>query len=112
MVCAKNFSQFLLIEDGNDRKLIKIKALSKEKVWHFTISDNGIGIEAEDYHKIFKMFHRLQATNGPSGNGAGLAHCQKIVELHQGEIWVDSIVDKGSTFHFTINKHLNAAILN
>ncbi len=87
-------------------KFIKISVVNKTDTWQFTVEDNGIGIDTEDYGHIFKMFHRLQPKDSYEGNGAGLAHCHKIVELHQGKIWVDSIIGKGSSFHFTIKKSL------
>ncbi len=93
-----------------DNPLIKISAISKADNWLFTIEDNGIGIDTEDYGHIFKMFHRLQPKGNYAGNGAGLAHCHKVVELHQGKIWVDSVIGQGSSFHFTINKSLDKQV--
>lgn len=85
---------------------IKISFENKVDYWHFTIEDNGIGINTEDYGRIFKMFHRLQPKENYTGNGAGLAHCYKIIDLHQGKIWVDSTIGEGSSFHFTIKKSI------
>lgn len=87
---------------------ITISAKAEKKHWHFTIQDNGIGISENDKEKIFIIFKRLHNRNEYEGIGIGLSHCKKIIELHGGEIWVESKLNEGSTFNFTIpnNKHL------
>lgn len=77
--------------------------------WIFKISDNGIGIEEKKYEEIFLIFKRLHNPTDFEGNGIGLAHCKKIATIHQGDIWVDSTINKGSTFYFSISKNIQNA---
>ena len=81
---------------------IHILAHKREDSWEFGIADNGIGMEPKYQQKIFAIFQRLHLRKEYEGTGIGLAHCQKIVDLHGGKIWVDSQPGAGSTFYFTI----------
>ena len=84
--------------------LIYITAEEKEESWHFTVADNGIGIDPEYFDKIFTIFQRLHNKEEYSGTGVGLAICKKIIENLDGEIWVTSELGKGSEFHFLLPK--------
>jgi PAS domain S-box-containing protein len=95
------------IKYRSDKKpVINISFHEKPDDWLFSISDNGIGIDPKYYEKIFVIFQRLHDKNQFKGTGIGLATCKKIVELHQGDIWLESGEGKGTTFFFTISKNL------
>jgi two-component system, sensor histidine kinase len=84
------------------RPAINICVQKKGGYWEFTFKDNGIGIDEQHRERIFIIFQRLHTRNEYEGSGIGLAHCKKIVELHGGKIWIESINGEGSSFHFTI----------
>jgi light-regulated signal transduction histidine kinase (bacteriophytochrome) len=73
----------------------------------FYVRDNGIGIDARHHEAIFRIFKRLHAQDKfGGGTGAGLAIARKMVEKHDGELWVESVLGQGATFYFSISKSI------
>lgn len=73
--------------------------------WQFSVADEGIGIDPEYHNRIFNVFERVhldEETSEFGTGGVGLALCERIIERHGGEIWVESESGKGATFYFTI----------
>ncbi|HWP46570.1 MAG TPA: ATP-binding protein [Candidatus Limnocylindrales bacterium] len=83
---------------------IKIKAIHRDSQIEVSIQDQGQGIRAEELGTLFTKFGRTttKPTQGETSTGLGLAIAKKIVELHGGHIWVDSVYEKGSTFTFSL----------
>ncbi|APX99616.1 sensor histidine kinase [Lacinutrix venerupis] len=93
-----NAIKFIDKENG----IITIDVEDLKSHYKFSIQDNGIGIEKRFHEKIFKIFHSLKKSK--DSTGIGLSIVKKIVNLHEGEIWLDSEPNVGTTFYFTLKK--------
>ena len=80
---------------------ITVTAHALDGLWQFSVSDNGIGIEASD-QDIFQIFRRLHTMDAYPGTGIGLAVCKKIIQSFGGAISVESRPGAGATFRFTL----------
>lgn len=95
-------SNAIKFQETTNKPIITISAIYENGVYTFKVEDNGIGIPKDKLNDVFIIFKRLHLRKKFPGTGIGLANCKKIVELHEGEIWVDSELGKGSTFKFTL----------
>ncbi|WP_339629229.1 ATP-binding protein [uncultured Maribacter sp.] len=85
---------------------ITIRSVKVPGSFQFSVEDNGIGIPKNQQDNIFNAFHKLHNQAKFEGSGIGLYGSKKIINHHQGQIWVESEEQKGSKFHFTISTNL------
>ena len=85
-----------------EQPVIHIGARREGAAWLFWVQDNGIGLDETYSDRIFVIFQRLHTPEEYPGTGIGLAICKKIIDRHNGRIWVESQPDAGATFYFTI----------
>ena len=88
----------------NDKEegFINLSCEENEEFYQFSIEDNGIGVEEKYYDKIFELFQSLEKSKDSSG--VGLSIVKKIVNLYQGQIWLESKPNIGTKFIFTLKK--------
>ena len=96
----------LKFTDPERPAIVALSAKEEEDSYVFAVSDNGIGISEENQSKIFEMFRRLHTRSEYEGSGIGLSTVKKIVDKHQGDIWVESELGVGSTFYIRMPKKM------
>lgn len=83
---------------------INVACVNNDNMARVSVKDQGMGISKENQSHLFDRFYRVESEemDNISGFGIGLYICDEIIHMHHGEIWVESELGKGSTFHFTI----------
>jgi signal transduction histidine kinase len=98
----QNLIQNAIKYNDKENGYLEIKYIEETENHLFMIKDNGVGIKKEYHEKIFQSFTKLHENSQSSG--LGLSIVKRIVETMQGKIWVESEINKGTTFFFTIPK--------
>lgn len=114
-----SFNQMTLLFQNLISNAIKFRQAGVEPVIHIestiyddkhtllTVKDNGIGIESEYFERVFSLFQRLHRQDEYEGTGLGLSICKKIMERHNGNIWIESEgLNKGTTFFIVLPNYL------
>lgn len=91
---------------NNQNPTIEIGSGFLDETKYFYVKDNGIGINPKYFQKIFNLFEQIKTINA-EGTGVGLTIVKRIIELHGGQIWVESELGKGSRFCFTLGAKKN-----
>ena len=90
--------------NDNDKVIIEIGTIVKQSALIFFVRDNGQGIDPKHHERIFKIFKTLAPKDNGDNTGIGLSIVRKIITKHNGRIWVESELGKGSCFYFTLNQ--------
>lgn len=90
--------------------LITIDCENTEDGVQYSVTDNGIGIDPEDHDRIFELFRRSERVKDYEGSGVGLSIVRRIIEKHNGKIWLESEPGKGSTFYLKFKNDLQEVL--
>jgi signal transduction histidine kinase len=100
----QNLMSNAVVHLGKPDGRVEVSGADRGSAWEFCVRDNGVGIEARHFERIFKVFQTLGNSSGSDSTGIGLAIVKKVVETHGGSVRVESEVGSGSAFYFTIPK--------
>ncbi|WP_247001467.1 PAS domain-containing protein [Halosolutus gelatinilyticus] len=98
----QNLLENAITYSGDGPPQIHVDADRRGRWWQLSVRDEGVGIDPDDHDRVFEVFQRLHSRGEHAGTGIGLALCQRIIERHDGRIWVESNADGGATFSFTL----------
>ncbi len=87
---------------GDAPPIVRVDARREGNDWIVSCTDDGIGIEPQYAERVFAIFQRLHPKETYEGTGIGLSLTRKIVEHHGGRVWLDTEVQRGTTFRFTL----------
>jgi signal transduction histidine kinase len=114
---GRRLTQVLINLVGNAIKFtdageVAITAAATDGAFHLSVCDTGPGISAADQAKLFQEFQQADnsITRKKGGTGLGLSISKRIIEMHGGRIWIDSVVGQGSTFSFTVPVHVERQV--
>ncbi|MFB6221105.1 MAG: ATP-binding protein [Halolamina sp.] len=101
MEVFRNLLENALRHRGEEPPRVHVGATPADEMWQFSVRDDGVGIDPDQQDRIFEMFEQGNAKDRGSA-GIGLALCERIIEQHGGDIWVESEPGEGTTFSFTL----------
>ncbi|WP_265109804.1 PAS domain S-box protein [Halosolutus halophilus] len=99
---VQNLLSNAIAYSGDEPPRVHVGADRRGGKWVISVRDEGIGIDPADQDRVFTIFDRLHSREEYEGTGIGLALCERIVERHGGDIWVESEPGEGATFSFTL----------
>ncbi|MDL1959722.1 MAG: ATP-binding protein [Deltaproteobacteria bacterium] len=91
---------------GDNLSEIRVGYREDEDFHILSVGDDGVGVQNNQYEKIFQVFQREETSKGTAGAGLGLAIVKEVAERHEGKVWAEPGAKKGTTFYFAISKKL------
>ncbi|OEF97692.1 hypothetical protein BHF68_14390 [Desulfuribacillus alkaliarsenatis] len=104
MVLYNLLSNSMKFAKNRETIVIEIDVRENNQEWEFSIADNGVGFEPEYADKLFQLFQRLHSSKDFEGSGIGLSTVKKIIQRHNGQVWITGKQEKGATVFFTLQK--------